>query len=82
MLTLVNVDFQYNEDGGLGVQEKKLGVVEISKVKIENDERLFQDFTWAQKSAKMNDMQKAVIQASIETCVLRNSHLGFIKFHQ
>ena len=82
MFTLVNEHFQYGKGGWLREQEKKLRVGEIIKVKIKSDKHLSPNITWAQKPSKNNDLQKAMIHASIETYVLKNSHLGFIKFFQ
>src|SRR5665213_2255505 len=56
------------------------GYGEVTKVKIEGDDRLPPEITWAEKTPKTSDRQKARIQVSAEACVLKSTHPGFIKF--
>ena len=60
--------------------KKAGGYGEVSKVQIHGDERLSPDITWAEKTPKTSDLQKARIQVSAEACVLKSTHPGFIKF--
>ena len=56
------------------------GYGEVRKVRIEGDDRLPPEITWAEKTPKTSDRQKARIQVSAEACVLKSTHPGFIKF--
>ena len=47
------------------------GYGKVGKVRIEGDDRLSPDITWAEKTPKTSDRQKARIQVSAEACVYR-----------
>src|SRR5665213_1028276 len=74
------VDSRYGECRESEKHQEGGGYGEVTKVKIEGDDRVPPEITWAEKTPKTSDRQKARIQVSAEACVLKSTHPGFIKF--
>ena len=65
------MDSQYGIRDHFGEQEKDGGLREITKVNIDDDERLLPDITWAQKPPNISNLRETQIQSSAEACFFK-----------
>lgn len=71
MFMFITVEIQYGIGDHFGKQEKDGGLREITKVNIDNDERLLPNITWAQKPPNISNLRETQIQSSAEACFFK-----------